>query len=153
MNIGERIRQARREKKLNQAELAKKLNISIGSLSHYEANRRTPTPQMLQKIADILDKDISFFFGIDGRGIKDRDKREAYDLVMALSNGDKQMALGCLKMLKEGKGRKKSMEELYNEIMGTVKLTKENELMIRRMLMLVKVSGQEKLEAILKLLK
>jgi transcriptional regulator with XRE-family HTH domain len=48
---------------MTQEELAKKLNISRASLSHYEKNRREPDYETLQKIADYFQVSIDYMFG------------------------------------------------------------------------------------------
>ena len=155
MNIGEKIRQARGNK-FTQIELAKKIGIAQVSLNRYENNKRTPTPQMLKKIADVLGKDINYFYYDPPRKdtIKDKEKSEIYDLVMSISNSDKQFILGFLRMFKEGikNNKTKSFEDVWNELTRTIQLTKENEILIRKLLMMIKVTGQEKLEAVMKIL-
>lgn len=50
--IGERIKELREEKGINQLELSKILNVHKGSVSNWENNKRTPDADMLTKIAD-----------------------------------------------------------------------------------------------------
>lgn len=52
--IGNNIRILRQKNNLTQKQLADKLNISLQSVAHYEANRRNPDPYMLQRIAQLF---------------------------------------------------------------------------------------------------
>jgi transcriptional regulator with XRE-family HTH domain len=61
--LGRRITELRESRKMTQEELAKKLNISRASLSHYEKNRREPDYETLQKIADYFQVSIDYMFG------------------------------------------------------------------------------------------
>lgn len=58
MNIGEKIKQARKEKGLTQDELAQKIGISKNGLWNYENNKRYPNIEILTKIVDVLDIDL-----------------------------------------------------------------------------------------------
>ena len=54
MTLGERIKQARKNKGLTQEELAIKCDLSKNGLWNYENNKREPSIEMLNKIAKIL---------------------------------------------------------------------------------------------------
>ena len=54
MTLGERIKQARKNKGLTQEELAIKCDLSKNGLWNYENNKREPSIEMLNKIADAL---------------------------------------------------------------------------------------------------
>lgn len=62
INVGDRIRSARRNAQLSQQELAKLSNISINTLSLLERGMTSPTIATLQKLADTLNVDLSSFF-------------------------------------------------------------------------------------------
>ena len=62
INVGDRIRSARRNAKLSQQELAKMSNISINTLSLLERGMTSPTIATLQKLADTLNVELSSFF-------------------------------------------------------------------------------------------
>lgn len=55
MTIGERIKQARKEKKLSQKDLAKKLDVTASMIGQYENDLRRPKPDTLKRIADALE--------------------------------------------------------------------------------------------------
>lgn len=62
INVGDRIRSARRKAKLSQQELAKLSNVSINTLSLLERGMTSPTIATLQKLADTLNVELSSFF-------------------------------------------------------------------------------------------
>lgn len=63
MNIGERIKQSRLEKGIDQLTLCEKLNIEQSTLSNYENGRRTPKPEVIVKIAEVLDVSTDYLLG------------------------------------------------------------------------------------------
>lgn len=75
--IGNRIRSARLQKGLTQAELAEKAAIAINSIRLYESGKRVPKIDNLQKIADALNVSIQYLApsfvtdSKDGDGIVD----------------------------------------------------------------------------------
>ncbi|WP_166238574.1 helix-turn-helix domain-containing protein [Paenibacillus turpanensis] len=60
---GERISELREAQSLTQEELAKQLNISRASLSHYEKNRREPDYETLDKIANYFKVSVDYLIG------------------------------------------------------------------------------------------
>ena len=70
VNIGERIRYLREEKKLNQTDVVKQLqlrgvDISIYSYNRVEKGTQNPTVSYLLGICDILKCDMNQIFGIE----------------------------------------------------------------------------------------
>lgn len=65
MNIlGKRIKLLREEERLNQLELAKKLNISNSTLSQYETGQRIPSDDIKIKIAKIFNVTLDYLLGV-----------------------------------------------------------------------------------------
>lgn len=60
MNIGDKIKQERREGGLTQSELAEKVGISRNYISDLENNRYVPSVKTLSKIASVLRIDLNF---------------------------------------------------------------------------------------------
>lgn len=58
MNLGEKIKEARKREGLSQIEAAKKSKISVNSLRLYESNQRQPRVETLQNIASALDVSV-----------------------------------------------------------------------------------------------
>ena len=59
--LGNRLKQARKEKGLSQEELANLIGLKVGTVSKYEQGDRTPGIGKLQLIANALECDISRF--------------------------------------------------------------------------------------------
>lgn len=65
-NLGDKIRLARVEKRLTQQQLADLSGTKQKSISRYETNQVEPSLRALQKIAQALERPISFFLEEDG---------------------------------------------------------------------------------------
>lgn len=67
MNIGNAIQLARTKRKLSQAELAKRANISVSYLSLLERSKRDPPLSTLMQVANALRMpiEILFFLGAE----------------------------------------------------------------------------------------
>lgn len=61
VHIGQRIRIARQEKGLNQAELGRMVGCSNNHMSHIEIGQTKVSLSMLLKISFVLEKDLNFF--------------------------------------------------------------------------------------------
>lgn len=61
--IGYRISKARRHMNINQKELAKRANITEGSLSRYENDIREPKAAALRQLASVLNVSIDYLLG------------------------------------------------------------------------------------------
>lgn len=53
--IGERLRTARKNKKLTLEEVARKLSTSHTTISRYEQEKRKPDPQVLRAFCELYD--------------------------------------------------------------------------------------------------
>ena len=62
--VGKRIQMAREEKGLTQAELAARLGCTQSALSNYELGKRKPNLDLLNEIAEILNKPLDYFFEV-----------------------------------------------------------------------------------------
>ncbi len=60
---GKKIREIREKNKDTLEELAKKLNITWSALGKFERGERKITPELLEKISEVYDVPITFFFG------------------------------------------------------------------------------------------
>lgn len=60
--IGERIKELRKSKKVSQKELAQKTGLSIGSIQGYEQGRYNPKLEAIVKIAGALGVDLKVFY-------------------------------------------------------------------------------------------
>jgi len=77
--VGRRIKEERKKKKLNQKELAQKIGIQNSTLSQYEHGKSEPNQEMLFKIAQALDVNVSDLIPSDYR-IEDNDLDKALKL-------------------------------------------------------------------------
>lgn len=62
MSIGERIRTRREELGLSQAELAKRIGVTQGSIGNYESGVSNPKMELMQKLFDALETDANYIF-------------------------------------------------------------------------------------------
>lgn len=62
IEIGEKINKLRTEKKLSMRELGEKLGVSHAHISKLEKGINGPSVDLLEKIAEFFDIDISYFF-------------------------------------------------------------------------------------------
>jgi len=60
-DLGQKIKKARKEKKLSQEQLANLLGYKVGTISKYEQGYRTPDIGALTKIAEVLNCEVSYF--------------------------------------------------------------------------------------------
>lgn len=60
--IGEKIKRLRTEKKLSMREFGDKLGVSHAHISKLESGINSPSVDLLEKIADYFNRDISYFF-------------------------------------------------------------------------------------------
>lgn len=61
--LGERIKKLRKQRKITQEELGKKVNVTKVSISGYENGNRTPDTETLQKIADYFGVSTDYLLG------------------------------------------------------------------------------------------
>lgn len=62
-NIGHNLKVLRVKHHLTQSEMAKVLNITTSTLSHYENGLRVPNVELLIEIEKLLDEDIHIIIG------------------------------------------------------------------------------------------
>lgn len=60
MDVGETIKKTRLLKNMKQADLAEKADISRVAIGNYERNERTPTVDVIERIARALDVDPNY---------------------------------------------------------------------------------------------
>lgn len=62
-NLGQKLKELRKEQKLNQKQIAEKLNIHQVTYQGYETNKHKPDIDTLAKIADILHTSMDYLMG------------------------------------------------------------------------------------------
>jgi len=61
-----RLRAARKQRNLKQAELAQRIGLRPSAISNFEAGGRTPTFHNLRKLADTLEVTTDYLMGREG---------------------------------------------------------------------------------------
>ena len=75
-NVGKNIRRLRNEKRMTQDELAEKLFVSRQTISNYETGKSNPDIDMLLKIAEIFQTDVTvLIFGTSDMSERKKDIR------------------------------------------------------------------------------
>jgi transcriptional regulator with XRE-family HTH domain len=62
-SFGKKIAALRKEMKISQTDLAKKLNTSVSVISRYERDEMTPSIDTAKKLADILKTTVGYLLG------------------------------------------------------------------------------------------
>ena len=70
MNFKTRLKQLRNERKINQRELAKYLNVAPSTISMYENGQREPNFEVLEVLADFFNVDMNYLLGKTDKTIK-----------------------------------------------------------------------------------
>ncbi|MBE6562425.1 MAG: helix-turn-helix transcriptional regulator [Ruminococcaceae bacterium] len=71
VNFGDRLKALRTEAGLTQAELAEKLHLTKSVVSYYELQERTPSPEILVRIAKIFHVTTNYLLGVDNKKMID----------------------------------------------------------------------------------
>lgn len=65
MKLSDNLKEARKKAKITQVNLAKMCNVSQGTIANWESGTRTPDPETIAKLADILSVSTDFLIGVD----------------------------------------------------------------------------------------
>lgn len=71
VNFGDKLRVLRTEAGMTQTDLAKRLNITKSVVSYYELQEKTPSPDVLIKLADIFHVSTDYLLGINHKKMID----------------------------------------------------------------------------------
>lgn len=74
--LAARLKEARESKGLSQKKAAEALYISNTSLSNYELNISTPSPETLAAMAEFYDVTLDYLFGINDRKYTEKQSTE-----------------------------------------------------------------------------
>lgn len=96
VDFGKKLKQLRTEAGLTQADLAKKLNVTKAVVSYYELQERTPSPDVLAKLAIIFHVSADYLLGIDYRKMID---------VTDLTEDDMHLLLVMMETLRKKNGK------------------------------------------------
>ncbi|MBR4888306.1 MAG: helix-turn-helix transcriptional regulator [Clostridia bacterium] len=98
MGFGNRLRQLRKEKKLTQRQLAEMVGLRHSVVSFYEIGERSPSPEIIKKLASSLHVSSDYLLGID-RG-------ETVDL-FGLDEEDKHLVRTMVETLRSKKQKER----------------------------------------------
>lgn len=98
VNFGEKLKQLRTNAGMTQAELASRLNVTNSVVSYYELHERTPSPEILIKLAGIFRVTTDYLLGINHGKTLD---------VSDLSDDDMKFLLLTIETLRKKNGTKK----------------------------------------------
>ncbi|WP_156812166.1 XRE family transcriptional regulator [Idiomarina xiamenensis] len=83
--IGDRIRHARLMQSLTQGELAKKVGVTLASVSQWELGTNTPRPPKVKKLAEQLKVDIEWLYTGVTPGTEVQEPAAAYNVQPAMT--------------------------------------------------------------------
>ena len=92
VHFGEKLRELRTSFGMTQAELASRLRVTKSVVSYYELHERTPSPDVLIKLADIFHVSTDYLLGIEQKKMVD---------VSGLSEADIKLILMTVESLRE----------------------------------------------------
>lgn len=83
MNMGSKIRDLRKEKRLSQTELGKLIHVSQQTVTAWENNKAEPTSSAVVQLAEVFNVTTDYLLG---RPEKREENHEELDLEIALDN-------------------------------------------------------------------
>jgi transcriptional regulator with XRE-family HTH domain len=94
ISVGTQIQKLRKEKNLNQSQLAEKIEVSLTQLQRYENKGVQPPADLLRKLADTFNTSIDFLVYGDSeqkaqQSIKDNELLSQFKAVEQLDSKDK----------------------------------------------------------------
>lgn len=96
MNIGDRIKELRNQKKLTQAELGEMVGLTYIQIGRYETGKSAPSSDGVQKLAQALDTTTDFLMNgsldeVIAMQLTDRELLKQFKAVEMLSPEDKHL--------------------------------------------------------------
>ncbi len=89
-NFGNRLKELRTKAGLTQQKLGELLGVSKSVVSYYELQERTPSPEVLVKLASIFHVSADYLLGIDKTesidvtGLTDKERKVVEDMINLL---------------------------------------------------------------------
>ena len=87
VDFGTKIKQLRKASGFTQAELAQRLNVTKAVVSYYELQERSPSPEILVKLANIFHVSADYLLGIDGKrliGVSDLNEDDMHLVLLTI---------------------------------------------------------------------
>lgn len=96
-DFGYRLRELRKKKKMTQEQVAKRLGLSKTTISGYENNVKTPSLEVLTKLAILYGASSDFILGLDNRKMIETDELTASqeDIIRRLITEFQQQTRQC----------------------------------------------------------
>ena len=113
MKLGERIKAARKDVKMTQAELAQKIGLATGTIQQYELGKREPRIEIIQKLCTALD--VSFSTLMKDADFKEVTEPDRVALRQAFGNKNKEWEIMSEKMSHLSNDHKKMVYTLIDE--------------------------------------
>ena len=102
MKVGDKIKKLRKQHRMTQSDLAKKLNVAPTAVSAWEGNKNRPLMDKISIIADMFDVPITYFF--DGAIEEDKNIKVAENESSYLYNTDLLVKLPIVGTISCGNG-------------------------------------------------
>lgn len=99
MTIGDRIRLARQNKKINQQELSDKSGVAYKSLSRYELGATIPPADALKAIADALGVSADALLNDENIQIKDIELLKKFQVIQDMNDKTKDVVTTFLDLV------------------------------------------------------
>ena len=104
VDIHDRIRQLRLEKKWTQADLAEKVGIQQKQISAYERGANFPSTEVLLKLASVFDVSLDYLaFNVEGQStkvqVKDRELLRYFETIDNFNENDKRIVKEILGLI------------------------------------------------------
>lgn len=108
--FGKKIAALRKEHKLSQTDLAKKLNTSVSVISRYERDEMTPSIEVAKKIASLLNTTVGYLLGEtdDDQLFKDPNMLQRFQELSQLPEKDREHIIYALDGLLQNVKAKKA---------------------------------------------
>lgn len=98
--IGKKIKEARKQKKLSQAKLAEKINLSDKHIGRIEAGKYIPNFLNFIKIMEVLNIDFDDF-GLNLSKVNDKNRKELLEIIYSANEKEINLYLKLIKTLRE----------------------------------------------------
>ncbi|MEG0450346.1 MAG: helix-turn-helix transcriptional regulator, partial [Lysinibacillus sp.] len=122
--VGRRIKEERKKKNINQKELAQKLGIQNSTLSQYEHGKSEPNQEMLFKIANILEVNVSDLIPSEYR-IEENDLEKALKMAKDFELEDITLLKGLIEKALSLKGLER--EKFFDNIKFAIEYYDKND--------------------------
>lgn len=106
MILPERLKEARKQKKFTQRQLAAKLDVAPSTIALYETGDRKPDPAMLNKLADCLGVSIDWLLGRTDNPSNEEEQPKidrTEDAIKAIESGDLKKLMEIVERINEFK--------------------------------------------------